>query len=63
MPAIAQEKKVWEREIDCYEKVRKLNGEKNFYPYLYQGQSQSVDAETGLAYNRFRKPARSNKIK
>jgi RHS repeat-associated protein len=44
--------KVWEREIDCYGKVRKLDGEKDFCPYLYQG--QSVDSETGLAYNRFR---------
>jgi RHS repeat-associated protein len=44
--------KVWEREIDCYGKVRRLNGEKDFCPYLYQG--QSVDIETGLAYNRFR---------
>jgi RHS repeat-associated protein len=44
--------KVWEREIDCYGKVRKLQGEKDFCPYLYQG--QSVDIETGLAYNRFR---------
>jgi RHS repeat-associated protein len=44
--------KVWEREIDCYGKVRKLDGEKTFCPYLYQG--QSVDEETGLAYNRFR---------
>jgi RHS repeat-associated protein len=45
-------KKVWERELDCYGKVRKLNGEKDFCHYLYQG--QSVDEETGLAYNRFR---------
>jgi RHS repeat-associated protein len=44
--------KVWEREIDCYGKVRKLDGEKDFCPYLYQG--QHVDSETGLAYNRFR---------
>jgi RHS repeat-associated protein len=43
---------VWHREIDCYGKTRKLNGEKDFCPYLYQG--QSVDIETGLAYNRFR---------
>ena len=26
--------KVWEREIDCYGKVRRLNGEKIFCPYL-----------------------------
>jgi RHS repeat-associated protein len=32
--------------------VRRLAGEKTFCPYLYQG--QSVDEETGLAYNRFR---------
>ena len=44
--------KVWEREIDCYGKTRKITGEKDFCPYLYQG--QMVDAETGLAYNRFR---------
>jgi RHS repeat-associated protein len=44
--------KIWEREIDCYGKVRRLNGDKDFCPYLYQG--QSVDEETGLAYNRFR---------
>jgi RHS repeat-associated protein len=43
---------VWQREIDCYGSTRKLIGEKDFCPYLYQG--QSVDLETGLAYNRFR---------
>jgi RHS repeat-associated protein len=32
--------------------VRRLAGEKTFCPYLYQG--QSIDEETGLAYNRFR---------
>jgi RHS repeat-associated protein len=43
---------IWEREIDCYGKTRKLYGEKDFCNYLYQG--QYVDEETGLAYNRFR---------
>ncbi|HTF82798.1 MAG TPA: RHS repeat-associated core domain-containing protein, partial [Cytophagales bacterium] len=43
---------VWERELDCYGKERKLKGEKGFCNYLYQG--QYVDQETGLAYNRFR---------
>jgi RHS repeat-associated protein len=43
---------VWERELDCYGATRKLKGEKDFCPYLYQG--QYVDEETGLAYNRFR---------
>ncbi|MBS0028071.1 DUF6531 domain-containing protein [Chitinophaga sp. 22321] len=44
--------KVWERELDCYGKVRTLHGNKAFCSYLYQG--QYVDEETGLAYNRFR---------
>jgi RHS repeat-associated protein len=44
--------KVWEREIDCYGKVRHLHGDKTFCNYLYQGQYE--DPETGLAYNRFR---------
>ena len=44
--------KVWERELDCYGKVRQLHGDKTFCNYLYQG--QYVDEETGLAYNRFR---------
>jgi RHS repeat-associated protein len=48
----AKGNEVWHREIDCYGKTRKLNGEKGFCPYLYQG--QTVDLETGLAYNRFR---------
>ena len=43
---------VWERELDCYGKVRKQTGDKSFIPQLYQG--QYVDEETGLAYNRFR---------
>ncbi|MDN3693344.1 RHS repeat-associated core domain-containing protein [Chryseobacterium tructae] len=41
---------VWERELDVYGSLRKGNNE--FVPFLYQG--QYVDAETGLAYNRFR---------
>lgn len=41
---------VWERELDIYGKARK--GNNDFVPFLYQG--QYVDAETGLAYNRFR---------
>ena len=44
--------KVWEREVDCYGKVRQLRGDKTFCNYLYQG--QYMDEETGLAYNRFR---------
>lgn len=44
--------KVWERELDCYGKVRKLQGDKGFCNYLYQGQHEDVD--TGLVYNRFR---------
>jgi RHS repeat-associated protein len=48
----AQGALVWERELDCYGATRKLKGEKDFCPYLYQG--QYVDEETGLAYNRFR---------
>ncbi|HVI43355.1 MAG TPA: DUF6531 domain-containing protein [Chitinophaga sp.] len=44
--------KVWQRELDCYGKVRRLHGDKAFCSYLYQGQYE--DIETGLAYNRFR---------
>ncbi|NLU95162.1 DUF6531 domain-containing protein [Chitinophaga sp. Ak27] len=44
--------KVWERELDCYGKVRHLHGDKAFCNYLYQG--QYADGETGLCYNRFR---------
>ncbi|RIY35241.1 hypothetical protein CKY20_11060 [Capnocytophaga canis] len=44
--------KVWERELDIYGKVRKLQGDKWFMPFLYQG--QYYDVETELAYNRFR---------
>ncbi len=46
----AQGENVWERELDCYGKVRK--GSNSVVPFLYQG--QYVDEETGLAYNRFR---------
>ena len=42
--------KVWERELDIYGKVTK--GDSRFVPFLYQG--QYYDAETELAYNRFR---------
>lgn len=44
--------KVWERQLDCYGNLHEETGEKNFIPYLYQG--QYIDKETGLAYNRFR---------
>ncbi|MET3880522.1 DUF6531 domain-containing protein [Chitinophaga sp. OAE865] len=44
--------KVWERELDCYGKVRHLHGDRTFCNYLYQGQYE--DTETGLCYNRFR---------
>ncbi|WP_172914973.1 RHS repeat domain-containing protein [Capnocytophaga canis] len=44
--------KIWERELDIYGKVRKLQGDKWFIPFLYQG--QYYDVETELAYNRFR---------
>ncbi|MFJ1376767.1 RHS repeat-associated core domain-containing protein [Capnocytophaga canimorsus] len=44
--------KVWERELDIYGKVRKLQGDKWFMPFLYAG--QYYDKETDLAYNRFR---------
>jgi RHS repeat-associated protein len=43
-------KKVWERQIDCYGRLR--SGDNKFVPFLYPG--QYVDGETGLAYNRFR---------
>ncbi len=43
-------KKVWERQIDCYGRIR--IGNNKFVPFLYPG--QYVDEETGLAYNRFR---------
>lgn len=43
---------VWQRGLDCYGNLRIEKGERNFIPYLYQG--QYIDGETGLAYNRFR---------
>ncbi len=43
-------KKVWERQLDCYGRIR--IGNNKFVPFLYPG--QYVDEETGLAYNRFR---------
>ena len=48
-------KKVWERELDIYGRVkkgRKDTGEKKFVPFRFQGQYE--DEETGLYYNRFR---------
>ena len=44
--------KVWEAELDIYGKIRKLEGDKCFIPFRYQGQYE--DIETGLYYNRFR---------
>jgi RHS repeat-associated protein len=44
--------KIWEREIDSFGKARMLTGDEGFCNYFYQG--QTLDAETGLAYNRFR---------
>lgn len=48
-------KKVWERELDIYGRVkegRKDTGEKNIIPFRFQGQYE--DEEIGLYYNRFR---------
>ncbi len=56
-------KKVWERELDIYGRVKtgrkdvhgrveKEVGDKSFIPFRYQGQYE--DEETGLYYNRFR---------
>ncbi|MGN6714479.1 DUF6531 domain-containing protein [Anaerocolumna jejuensis] len=56
-------KKVWERELDIYGRVKvrledrygrttDLVGEDGFIPFRYQGQYE--DMETGLYYNRFR---------
>lgn len=45
-------KKVWTRELGIYGQTRQETGTTNFIPYLYQG--QYLDAETNLAYNRFR---------
>ncbi|CAL1517078.1 RHS repeat-associated core domain-containing protein [Chitinophaga sp. MM2321] len=44
--------KVWAAELDIYGNVRKLEGQKDFVPFRYQGQYE--DIETGLYYNRFR---------
>ena len=43
---------IWDRELDSYGKIRMLKGDEGFCNYLYQG--QTLDGETGLAYNRFR---------
>ena len=43
---------IWERELDIYGRAKMLKGEEGFCHYLYQG--QTLDSETGLAYNRFR---------
>ena len=43
---------IWERELDIYGKIRKIEGNKNLIPFLYQGQYYDEDIE--LAYNRFR---------
>ena len=43
---------IWDRELDSYGNVRMIRGDEGFCHYLYQG--QTLDAETGLAYNRFR---------
>ena len=47
-------KKVWERNLDIYGRVKteEALGEKNFIPFRFQGQYE--DEETELYYNRFR---------
>ncbi|NVK66887.1 MAG: RHS repeat-associated core domain-containing protein, partial [Flavobacteriales bacterium] len=40
------------RQLNIYGETRRESGEKNFIPFLYQG--QYFDEETELAYNRFR---------
>ena len=47
-------KKVWERNLDIYGRVKteEALGEKNFIPFRFQGQYE--DEEIGLYYNRFR---------
>ena len=47
-------KKVWERNLDIYGRVKKEEalGEKNLIPFRFQGQYE--DEETELYYNRFR---------
>ena len=46
-------KKVWERNLDIYGRVKteEALGEKNLIPFRFQGQYE--DEETGLYYNRF----------
>jgi RHS repeat-associated protein len=44
--------KVWSRQLNIYGETRRESGEKNFIPFLYQG--QYFDEETELAYNRYR---------
>lgn len=44
--------KVWERDLDCYGKVRNETGRTGMVLHTWQG--QWLDAETGLSYNRFR---------
>ena len=46
-------KKVWERNLDIYGRVKteEALGEKNFIPFRFQGQYE--DEEIGLYYNRF----------
>jgi RHS repeat-associated protein len=43
---------VWERELDIYGKIRKIDGDKNLIPFRFQG--QYYDVETDLCYSRFR---------
>ena len=47
-------KKVWERNLDIYGRVKteEALGEKNLIPFRFQGQYE--DEEIGLYYNRFR---------
>ncbi|NVK65942.1 MAG: RHS domain-containing protein, partial [Flavobacteriales bacterium] len=47
-----QGEKVWSRQLNIYGETRRESGEKNFIPFLYQG--QYFDEETELAYNRYR---------
>lgn len=43
---------IWRREIDSYGNQKIQKGDQGFCNFLYQG--QTLDVETGLAYNRFR---------
>ncbi|HTF95531.1 MAG TPA: RHS repeat-associated core domain-containing protein [Cellvibrio sp.] len=43
---------VWSSDIDVWGNLRKVNGEKAFCPFRFQGQYE--DNEIGLYYNRFR---------